>query len=143
MNQGQPGIPGEWYQLAIERKQEAGLIGDCAFHVFAHDTRQAEIGFSLARQYQGYGYATEAVMRLLEYLLGGLGLHRVTATCDAENHASAKLLERVGMRREGHLIENIWFKGAWGSEYLYALLHREWDMQWEATRQRIASGSRD
>ncbi len=65
-------------------------------------------------------------MRLLDYLFCELALHRVTATCDALNDASAKLLERVGMRREGHFIENIWFKGAWGSEYNYALLQREW-----------------
>ena len=137
----QPGSQGEWYQLAIERKQQAGLIGDCAFHVLAHDARQAEIGFSLARQYQRQGYATEAVLCLLEYLFGGLGLHRVTATCDAENHASAQLLERIGMRCEGRFIENIWFKGAWGSEHLYAVLHREWSRQGETKRQRIAPGS--
>jgi RimJ/RimL family protein N-acetyltransferase len=45
---------------------------------------------------------------------------------DAENAAAATLLERVGMRREGHLLENVWFKGAWGSEFLYAILAREW-----------------
>ena len=131
MKRVQPGSPGAWYQLAIERTHQAGLIGDCAFHVLAHDACQAEIGFSLARPYQRQGYATEAVRRLLEYLFDGLGLHRVTATCDAENRASAKLLERVGMRREGHFIENIWFKGTWGSEHLYALLHREWNSQGE------------
>ncbi len=40
--------------------------------------------------------------------------------------ASYKLLERLGFRREAHLVENIWFKGAWGSEFHYALLEREW-----------------
>jgi RimJ/RimL family protein N-acetyltransferase len=63
---------------------------------------------------------------LLEYLFGELHLHRVIATCDVENIASFRLLERIGMRREAHLVENIWFKGAWGSEYSYALLYREW-----------------
>jgi RimJ/RimL family protein N-acetyltransferase len=63
---------------------------------------------------------------LLGYLFGELHLHRVSAICDAENLASARLLERVGMRREGHFIENIWFKGAWGSEYSYAILQSEW-----------------
>jgi len=121
-----PGTPGEWYQLAIERKTTPGLIGDCAFHILAHDPRQAEIGFSLARAFHGQGYATEAVRCLLDYLFGELDLHRVTAICDAENHASAQLLERVGMRREGHFIENVWFKGAWGSEYAYAILQKEW-----------------
>jgi aminoglycoside 6'-N-acetyltransferase len=129
MKQKQPAIQGEWYQLAIELIHGIHLIGDCAFHILADDSRQAEIGFTLARKYQGYGYATEAVTRLLDYMFRDLDLHRVMATCDVENLASACLLERVGMRREGHFVENIWFKGNWGSEYLYALLQREWTIQ--------------
>ena len=126
MKLAQAGTPGTWYQFAIERQTQPGTIGDCAFQVFADDDRQAQIGFTLSRLYQKQGYATEAVRRLLDYLFGELHLHRVTATCDVENLASVKLLERIGMRREAHLIENVWFKGAWGSEYSYALLHREW-----------------
>jgi aminoglycoside 6'-N-acetyltransferase len=126
LKQAQPGRPGDWYQLAVERLTQPGLIGDCAFQVLEHDHQQAEIGFSFSRLYQKQGYATEAVNRLLDYLFGDLHLHRVTAICDAENLNSARLLERIGMRREGHFIENIWFKGAWGSEYSYAVLQREW-----------------
>lgn len=122
----QPGAPGSWYQVAVERLDTTGIIGDCYFHVLAGDPRQGEIGFTFAPQHQRQGYATEAVRCLLGYLFGDLNLHRVTATCDAENLPSARLLERVGMRREGHFVENIWFKGAWGSEYLYAILDREW-----------------
>ncbi len=126
MEQTPLGKPGAWYQFAIERQSQPGLIGDCAFQVWADDEHQAQIGFTFSRLYQKQGYATEAVQGLLDYLFGTLHLHRVTATCDAENTGSYKLLERVGMRREAHLIENIWFKGAWGSEYGYALLQREW-----------------
>ena len=126
MKHKQPAVQGEWYQLAVELKQGAPLIGDCAFHILAHDARQAEIGCTLARQHQRQGYAFEAVTRLLDYLFRDLGLHRVIASCDVDNLASVRLLERVGMRREAHCVENIWFKGAWGSEYLYALLQREW-----------------
>lgn len=122
----QPGIPGEWYQIAIELKMMHLLIGDCAFCILAEDSQQAEIGFTLARQYQGKGYATEAVRRLLDYLFGELNLHRVRAICHVDNLASAKLLKRVGMRREAEFIENIWFKGEWISEYWYGILHREW-----------------
>lgn len=128
MQREQPGTPGSWYQLAVERLDTPSIIGDCYFHIFANDPRQAEIGFTFAPQHQRQGYATEAVRRLLGYLFGELNLHRVTATCDAENSPSARLLERVGMRHEGHFVENIWFKGAWGSEYLYALLQREWNL---------------
>ncbi len=126
INLAQVGKPGTWYQLAIERRNQPGLIGDCAFQRLADDEHQAQIGFTFSRLYQKQGYATEAVHALLDYLFGELQLHRVTATCDVENIASFKLLERVGMRREAYFMENIWFKGAWGSEYCYALLHREW-----------------
>ena len=127
MKEKHPGTTGEWFQIAVELRASGEMIGDCAFHVLAPDGQQAEIGFTFSRPSQCKGYATEAVARLLDYLFGELGLRRVRATCDAENLASAKLLERIGMRREGHLIENIWFKGVWGSEYTYAQLKKEWE----------------
>lgn len=122
----EPGTPGEWTQIALERREAPGLIGDCALRVLGEDPRQAEIGFTLARAWQGHGYGAEAVAALLAHLFETRGLHRVFAVTDAENTAAAALLERTGMRREGHLLENIWFKGAWGSEFLYAILEREW-----------------
>lgn len=126
MAQSGPETNGDWFQFAIELKQTGVMIGDCGFHTLAEDKRQAEIGFSIAQSYQGFGYATEAVKRVLVYLFADLTLHRVQAICDVENTASARLLERVGMRREAHFVDNIWFKGAWGSEYVYALLQYEW-----------------
>jgi RimJ/RimL family protein N-acetyltransferase len=102
------------------------MIGDVAFHIKKDDERQALIGYSLARPCWGHGYAFEAVSGLLGYLFGELHLHRLIAECDVENVASWRLLEKLGFRREAHLIENIFFKGAYGSEYHYALLEREW-----------------
>ena len=126
MKNARPGVQGEWYQWAVERQATPGLVGDCAFQILPHDPRQAEIGFSFARAYQGQGFAAEAVSRLLDYLFDDLNLHRVTAVTDAENQGAARLLERLGLRREGTFVENVWFKGAWGSEFSYALLRREW-----------------
>ncbi|CAM3346636.1 hypothetical protein COSO111634_12490 [Corallococcus soli] len=60
------------------------------------------------------------------YAFGPLRLHRLIAVTDAKNTAAATVLERLGLRREGHLIENVFFKGAWGDEFQYALLGREW-----------------
>ena len=100
-----------------------GIIGDCAFQVLPEDARQAQIGFTLSRPYQKQGYASEAVRALVGFLFSEYRLHRITATCDALNLASARLLERIGMRREGQYVENVWFKGAWGDE-LYAILER-------------------
>jgi ribosomal-protein-alanine N-acetyltransferase len=102
------------------------LLGDCAFSVMSNDKRQAYIGITLARPFWGKGYAEEASRGLLNYLFVELNLHRVVAECDVENSASIILLSRLGFRREAHLIENIWFKGSWGSEFHYALLEREW-----------------
>ena len=121
-----PDTPGEWFQFAVARREADRLIGDCAALVRADDPRQAEIGFTLAAEHQGQGYATEAVRRLLHYLLIERGKHRVTATCDDRNTRSAAVLERVGMRREGHLLESTWSKGEWTSDLLYGALRREW-----------------
>jgi RimJ/RimL family protein N-acetyltransferase len=121
-----PDTPGEWFQFALALRRTDRLIGDCAARVGADDPRQAEIGFTLAPEHQGYGYATEAVRRLLHYLLIERGKHRVHAICDDRNIRSAAVLERVGMRREGHLLESTWSKGEWTSDLLYGVLHREW-----------------
>jgi aminoglycoside 6'-N-acetyltransferase len=77
-----PDTPGEWFQFAVAPRHTDRLIGDCAAHVRADDPRQAEIGFTLATEHQGHGYATEAVRRLLHYLLIERDKHRVSATCD-------------------------------------------------------------
>lgn len=122
----QIGEPGKWFQFAIELKETAALIGDCAFQIREEDARQAEIGFTLARSHQKKGYAAEAVARVIAYGFAELSLHRIIAVTDAENDASVALLERLGMRREAHFVRNIWFKGKWGDEYLYALLRDEW-----------------
>jgi aminoglycoside 6'-N-acetyltransferase len=126
MEQVVPGTPGAWYQLATCLRDTGEQVGDCAFRVLPDEPKQGEIGFTLARPYQGRGYATEAVGGLLGHLFGALELHRVRAICDVENPASARVLERLGFRREGQFRENTWFKGRWSSEYLYAMLGSEW-----------------
>ena len=117
---------GEWLQLALELNETGQLAGDMAIHIMKSDPRQAYLGYTLAREHWGKGFAREAVSALLDQLFGELNLHRIVAECDVENTASWQLLERLGFRREAHLVENIFFKGAYGSEYHYALLQREW-----------------
>ena len=111
----------EWYQIAVTL--EGKLIGDLAFKL---EDRQAEIGFSFDPFFQGQGYAKEAAEALLEYAFIGLKLHRVHATTDPRNNASRRLLEKLGFRKEGHLLENLWFKGAWVDDLLFGLLARDW-----------------
>src|SRR6266568_9440805 len=122
----QPGVPGQGFQIAIELKATGVLIGDCYFTINQLDKRQAEIGFTLSRAYQGQGFATEAVSCFLNYAFLTFNLHRIIAITDCDNAASVALLERLGMRREGHFLQNVWFKGKWGDEYLYAILKEEW-----------------
>jgi RimJ/RimL family protein N-acetyltransferase len=123
-----PGTPGEWLQLAIENKASGEMLGDIAFHVTRSNPRQAYLGYTLARSAWGQGYASEAARKTLDYLFRVLDLHRVIADCDVDNAASIRLLERLGFRREAHYLESFWIEteACWGSEYLYALLQREW-----------------
>ena len=76
--------------------------------------------------YHGRGYATEASRPLLAFAFEVLGLHRVVGRLEPRNPASARVLEKLGMRREAHLVGNEWVKGEWQSEDVYAVLDREW-----------------
>ena len=122
----QPGVPGQWCQIALMLRATGALIGDCGLLVHAADARQATVGITLARAYHGQGYATEALTTLVDALFRQAQLHRVVADTDPRNRPSWTLLERLGMRREGHLLQSVWFKGQWADEYLYAILREEW-----------------
>ena len=115
-----------WRQLVLEIKASGEMIGDVAFHRLSADPRQAEIGITLASRYQGKGYAGEAVSALLDYLFGELKLHRVMATTDVENTRAIRGLDRFGFRREAHFVENYPTENGYTSEYVYAMLDREW-----------------
>ena len=121
-----PDTAGEWFQFAVVLQATGQLIGDCAAMPLASDPSQCEIGFTLAERYQGHGYATEAARLLLGYLFTVRGKHRIIAYCDARNAASAAVLERLAMRREGYLRESTWAKGEWTDDLLYAVLDHEW-----------------
>jgi len=119
--------PPNWLQMPIVVKATDEVIGDCAYFLNKNDKRKALIGCTVAQKYWRKGYAAESLNLLLAYLFEERGVHRIVAETDVENVAAWKTLERLGFRRESHLIENIWFKGAWGSEYHYAMLEREWN----------------
>jgi aminoglycoside 6'-N-acetyltransferase len=121
-----PDTPGEWFQFAVALRPTGQLIGDCAAMPHADDPRQCDIGFTLAAEYQGHGYAAEAVTLLLTYLFANRGKHRIAAYCDPRNAGSVGLLERLGMRREGHLRQSTWAKGEWTDDLVYGLLAEEW-----------------
>ena len=88
---------------------------------------QAELGWVLDPAFAGRGYATEAVRELLRICFEDLRVHRVVANCFADNEASWRLMERVGMRRENHAVrDSLHRSGEWLDGYGYALLSDEW-----------------
>jgi RimJ/RimL family protein N-acetyltransferase len=122
----EPDLPGTWFQLALCRRADHLLVGDCGIHFLPEEPRHVEIGITLASPHQGQGYATEALSAVFGYVFGQLGKHRIQASVDPENQASIRLLEKMGMRREAHFVEGLWFKGRWADDLVYAVLNREW-----------------
>lgn len=121
------GASGQWVQYGVEETETQTLIGDCAIGLDKDDIRIAEIGMTLSPNHQGKGFAKEALLGLLKYLFEKRQIHRVVEIMDAKNEAAIHLVESLGFRKEGHFVENIFFKGSWGSEYQYAMLRREWE----------------
>jgi RimJ/RimL family protein N-acetyltransferase len=118
-----PAQPG-WFQYAIELRSDRMLIGDIG--VCTRDNRlEAELGFTLAAEHQGRGYATEAVLAVLHALFAR-GMRRVTAECDARNLRSALLLQRVGFQNEGRHPAHTWIKGEWTDDLLFGLPADQW-----------------
>ena len=122
------GVAGQWIQYALELSETHELIGDFAIQLNEYDTRIAQIGISLSPTFQGKGYAKECMEALVSFLFRDTETLRIEEIVDAENHASIHLLESCSFRKEGHFIENVFFKGKWGSEMQYALLKREWEL---------------
>ncbi len=113
------------FTLAIQPKGDSELAGEVLFKLESVHAKQAEIGWSVHPDSAGNGYVTEAAAALLHLGFGHFGFHRIFARIDTENTASIKVAERLGMRREAHLIENDMFNDRWGSEYIYAMLASE------------------
>ncbi|MBD2531137.1 GNAT family N-acetyltransferase [Nostoc flagelliforme FACHB-838] len=114
------------FQLAIILKEENQLIGNCGIRVNDSEMREANIGYELNPQYWGQGYATEAAQAILKFGFEELRMHRIWSWCVTENLASVRVLEKIGMRREGHLREKELIKGRWYDNFLYAILDHQW-----------------
>jgi RimJ/RimL family protein N-acetyltransferase len=116
---------GQWLSAAATLRETGEVVADVALLWASEEHRQGEIGFVVHPAHQRMGYATEAARPLLAFGFDRLGLHRVFGQLDARNAASARVLEKLGMRREAHLVENEWVKGEWQSELVYAVLADE------------------
>lgn len=113
---------GDKLALAVCRRDEPGVLGEVTLTLANARAAQAEIGWTLDPRHQGHGYATEAAVALAGFAFDRLGVHRLYARLDVENTGSVRVCERLGMRREAHLVENDLDGDRWGSEYIYAAL---------------------
>ena len=118
---------GDAVRLAVVLPSTGTLVGDVSLQWTSSEHRQGEIGFIFHPDHQGRGYAREASTVLLRVGFEELGLHRIIGRCDGRNESSARLMERLGMRREAHFRENEFVKGGWTDELVYAMLASEWN----------------
>lgn len=115
---------------AVCLKETGKLIGNLYLGKSDFDTW--ELGYVFNRDYQGQGLAYESAKALLDYAFEHLGARRIVAMCNPDNHRSWKLMERLSMRREGLLMQNIYFKKneagepIWLNTYEYGILKDEW-----------------
>lgn len=113
------------YDLAITLKS-GKLIGACGIDDLKLRNKKGELGYCLNKDYWGNGYATETAEALLKFGFNDLDLHRIYAKCDTRNTQSAKILEKIGMKKEGRFREHKIIDGEWRDSYFYSLLKYEY-----------------
>jgi RimJ/RimL family protein N-acetyltransferase len=121
-------IPGTWFQFVIIEQDSDSLIGDIGIHFLERDSenKQAEIGYTLDKNFRGKGYATEALTEIISYLIKHLNKHRIIASIDPANIDSIRLIERLGFRKEAHFVKSLFLHDEWVDDLIYAILAEEW-----------------
>jgi len=110
---------------AIVTGGDESVIGLCGL-VVDRDRDEAEAWYLIDPDYWGKGLGTEAMARLIAIGFDDCGLHRIWGCCVPANIASARVMEKAGMRREGHMRRNLRIHGEWQDSYMYAILREEW-----------------
>lgn len=108
--------------FALEPKDVGFIVGTVRIEIQDRSHWHGDLGYALDSDYQGRGYMSEAVNEILRFGFDALQLHRIWATCDIENAPSRRLMERVGMTKEGILREDKYLRGLWRNSYLYSIL---------------------
>jgi RimJ/RimL family protein N-acetyltransferase len=98
-----PGDLGGWVQLSVEDRETGRLLGDVGLSPAEGEPGVIKIGYTIAPEFQGRGYATEAMVALLAYVFDRLGADVVRAYASADNVPSIRVAEKIGM----HLVERI------------------------------------
>lgn len=117
------------YRLAVIAQNGHFVLGEVMIELVNQSAGQGEIGYIFNPEYGRQGFATEAVKEILRIGFEILHFHRLFARLDATNGGSVRLLERLGLRREAHLVQNHRFNETWIDECIYALLRAEWNAQ--------------
>jgi RimJ/RimL family protein N-acetyltransferase len=120
------GRPDGWNQLAIRLRDTGELIGDLGIHFPPETEDPIEFGVSLRPEFQGHGYAREAMGTAVDHAFRRWGYRRVVASVDPRNAASMALCRALGLRQEAHHVESYRFRGEWVDDAVFALLAREW-----------------
>lgn len=113
--------------LAWELKSSGKVIGQSNTGLKSVNDQLADIGWVTHPDYQRQGFAHEATRALMVHIFDNFPVHRIIADIDTRNPESAKLAEKLGMRREGEFINSEFFKGDWCSMWLYAILKEEFN----------------
>ena len=119
-------VEGDAVAWAVQRRDDARVIGAVNAWWRSVEHEQAEIGFVFAADVQGQGYAGEATAALVSHLFDRLPLRRISGSADARNAPSARLMSRIGMRKEAHFLQDELFKGEWTDTVVFAALRDEW-----------------
>jgi RimJ/RimL family protein N-acetyltransferase len=115
------------FQLAVTLKSGGQLIGNCGVRLKEPGAHEGDIGYELAPEYWGQGYATEAARAIVAFGFTQLKLHRIWSWCSADNVGAARVLQKLGMQAEGRLRENEYFKDRWWDTLLFGILAHEWE----------------
>jgi len=118
--------PRSRFVFAVIEKESGELIGAGEINIRDSSNRVGEIGYIMNPQYWGKGFATEVAKLLIAYGFNDLNLHRIYATCDPRNIGSSKVLEKVGMIKEGRMRQDLLLKDGWRDSLLYSILEHEW-----------------
>jgi RimJ/RimL family protein N-acetyltransferase len=101
MSRRSPGEPGGWVQYTVEDLASGRIVGDVGLALADPEPNVIKVGYTIAPEFQGSGYATEAIRALVDYAFDTLGADAVRAHASASNAPSIRVAEKVGM----HLIE--------------------------------------
>lgn len=98
----------EWEGIIIERKDFL-VVGDMGFKGGPNEEGVIDLGYSIVPSYQGKGYATEMGKAMVKWALTHPNVKRVKATCDPDNYASIRVLEKIGFKRTKETEESIFW----------------------------------